>query len=139
VGGVDVYGRGVRGLSGHLGVTVGEHDGGTQGDLHAALAQRRAYLHLNRWTSLSLTLLEAMSLGMPVIVLGTTDAAEAVPDGAGIVSTNVRTLVEGAHWLCADHDVAREMGRRARQAAQWRYGLKRFLADWELLLGEVDG
>lgn len=136
---VDVYGMGVRGLSEHLGTTVGEHDDVPQEHMHTALARRRAYLHPARWTSLGLSLLEAMSLGMPVVVLATTAAAEAVPAGAGVVSTNVHTLVEAARWLCSDYDAAREMGRRARQAAQWRYGLKRFLGDWDLLLGEVTG
>jgi len=31
------------------------------------------------------------------------------------------------------------MGERARQAAQWRSGLKRFLSDWNLLLAQVTG
>lgn len=136
---VDVYGIGVRGLSKQLGATVVEHDGAFGEELYSALAQRRAYLHLSRWTALGPPLLEAMSLGMPVIVLGTADAADAVPDGAGIVSTNVQTLVEGARWLCADHDAARDLGERGRQAVLWRYGLKRFLSDWDLLLGQVTG
>ena len=47
-----------------------------------------------RWTSLGLSLLEAMSLGMPVVVLGSTEAAEAVPGDAGIVSTRLATLLD---------------------------------------------
>ena len=52
-------------------------------ELDAAMAQRRAYLHLNRWTSLGLSLLQAMMLGMPVLVLDTTEASRAVPRGPG--------------------------------------------------------
>ena len=41
-----------------------------QDELHAELARRRVYLHPIRWTSLGLSLLEAMHLGMPVVALG---------------------------------------------------------------------
>jgi len=34
----------------------------------------------------------------------------------------------------ADPDEARETGRRAREAALERYGLERFLRDWDALL-----
>jgi hypothetical protein len=136
---LDVFGMGVRGLSGHLGAQVGEYDDPPQADMHARLASRRAYLHLMRWTSLGLSLLEAMSLGMPVVVLGSTEAAEAVPGDAGIVSTRLATLLDGARWLLSDPEAARRMGKRAREAAQQRYHLSRFLTEWDRLLKEVTG
>lgn len=135
--GIDVYGMGVAGLSEHLGVPVGEHDDPPQDRMHAELARRRVYLHLTRWTSLGLSLLEAMSLGMPVVALGTTEAAEAVPDDAGVVSTRVDVLVEAARELLKDPAYARRMGAAARRYARQRYGDGRFLADWELIFGEV--
>ena len=51
--------------------------------LHAEMARRRLYLHPVRWTSLGLSLLEAMHLGMPVVALATTEVVEAVPPEAG--------------------------------------------------------
>lgn len=108
-----------------------------QAELHAEMARRRAYLHPIRWTSLGLSLLEAMHLGMPVVVLATTEAVEAVPPGAGVVSTRVETLSRGLRELVADPELARERGRAARAAALDRYGLERFLADWDRLLEEV--
>ena len=51
--------------------------------MHAELARRRAYLHLCRWTSLGLSLIEAMAIGMPVVALATTEAVVAVPPDAG--------------------------------------------------------
>jgi glycosyltransferase involved in cell wall biosynthesis len=95
------------------------------------------YLHPIRWTSLGLSLLEAMHLGMPVVALGTTEAYEAVPAGAGVVSTRLDVLEAALRRLIADPDEAREMGARAREAVLARYGLERFLGDWdELLVGE---
>jgi len=105
--------------------------------LHDEMARRRAYLHPIRWTSLGLSLLEAMQLGMPVVALATTEVVEAVPPGAGVVSTDVDVLSRGLRELIADPDLARERGRAARRAALDRYGLERFLDDWDRLLGEV--
>jgi Glycosyl transferases group 1 len=106
-------------------------------DLHAALARRRCYLHLSRWTSLGLALIEAMLLGQPVAAIGSTEAYEAVPPGAGLVSTRVEDLIGATRDYLAEPDLAATVGARARQAALDRYGLERFLADWDRLLQEV--
>jgi glycosyltransferase involved in cell wall biosynthesis len=108
-----------------------------QAELHAQMGRRRAYLHPIRWTSLGLSLLEAMHLGMPVVALGTTEVHEAVPPEAGIVSTELDVLERGLRRLLADPAEARERGRAARAAALERYGLARFLADWDALLAHV--
>jgi hypothetical protein len=105
--------------------------------LHDEMARRRVYLHPIRWTSLGLSLLEAMHLGMPVVALGTTEVHEAVPAGAGVVSTRVDLLADALRRLVADPDEAAERGRAARDAALERYGLARFLSDWDAVLGEV--
>lgn len=107
-----------------------------QHELHRQLARRRVYLHPIRWTSLGLSLIEAMHLGMPIVALATTEVPEAVPRVAGIVSTNVRTLVESLKTLLDDPDRCTELGRNARAHARERYGLERFLADWDRLLLE---
>lgn len=107
--------------------------------LHAELARRRVYVHPLRWTSLGLALLEAMHLGMPVVALDTTEASRAVPPEAGAISANVDELVAAAARLLADPDEARERGRFARKTAIERYGLARFLADWDALIQEVAG
>jgi glycosyltransferase involved in cell wall biosynthesis len=108
-----------------------------QSELHGAMARRRAYLHPIRWTSLGLSLLEAMHLGMPVVALATTEVPEAVPPEAGIVSTRVEQLQRGLERLMADPEQATVMGKGAREAALARYGLDRFLRDWDELLEEV--
>jgi hypothetical protein len=105
--------------------------------LLAEMARRRLYLHLVRWTSLGLSLLEAMHLGMPVVALATTEVVEAVPPAAGAISTQVDVLIEAARALAADPEAARVAGKAARAAAVDRYGLGRFLADWDRLLEEV--
>ncbi len=109
------------------------------GRLHAAMARRRVYLHPVRWTSLGLSLLEAMHLGMPVVALATTEVVEAVPPDAGVISTRVDALARALRELGGDPERARVLGKHARGAAVARYGLGRFLADWDRLLEEVTG
>jgi hypothetical protein len=108
-----------------------------QSDLHDEMARRRVYLHPIRWTSLGLSLLEAMQLGMPVVALGTTEAHEAVPHEAGAVSTRIDVLTGAVRRLIDDPGEALARGSAARAAALGRNGLKRFLADWDDALEEV--
>ncbi len=108
-----------------------------QAKLHREMARRRAYLHPIRWTSLGLSLIEAMQLGMPVVALATTETPEAVPPEAGVVSTDVDVLAGALRRFAADPEEAREMGAAARGVALARYGLDRFLADWDRILTEV--
>jgi len=105
--------------------------------MHAELARRRVYLHPIRWTSLGLSLIEAMQLGMPVVALATTEAPEAIPPTAGVISTRVDALAEALRRFIAEPELACATGAAARHAALERYGLQRFLADWDALLDEV--
>ncbi|GAA4404406.1 glycosyltransferase [Fodinibacter luteus] len=108
-----------------------------QAQLHRAMARHRAYLHPYRWTSLGLALLEAMTLGMPVLALSTTEAPEAVPAAAGLVTNDVLALRAMARRLLADPDEARARGLEARAHALRRHSLTRFLLDWDRVLKEV--
>lgn len=108
-----------------------------QEQLHTEMARRRVYVHPIRWTSLGLSLIEAMHLGMPVVALATTEAVEAVPPEAGVISTKVDVLADAALRFLRDPEAARAAGDAARAHALEHYGLERFLADWDDLLTEV--
>jgi len=105
--------------------------------MHTALAERRAYVHPNRWTSLGLSLIEAMHMAMPVLVLATTDATRTVPGEAGAVATDVEELVRASRTLLEDPEEARRRGAVAREAALARHALGRFTADWDDLLDDA--
>lgn len=105
--------------------------------MHDELARRRVYTHPIRWTSLGLSLLEAMHLGMPVVALATTEAIEAVPPGAGVLSTDVDVLVDAVRDYVDEPERAAADGARAREAVLARYGLERFGADWDSTLENV--
>jgi hypothetical protein len=137
---VDVFGMGLAGLHETYGLDpdrVVLHDDPPQAAMHAELARRRVYVHPVRWTSLGLSLLEAMHLGMPVVALATTEAVEAVPADAGVLSTRPDVLWDAVRTYLHDEDAARLAGKAARAAALDRYGLARFLGDWDRLLKEV--
>jgi hypothetical protein len=134
---LDVFGMQVRGLGAELGIRddrLWTFEDLPQHELHRELARRRVYVHTARWTSLGLSLLEAMHLGMPVVALATTDVVRAVPPDAGVVSTRPEDLHAAVWRYVHDPAEAEAAGQAARAAATSRYGLGRFLADWDELL-----
>jgi glycosyltransferase involved in cell wall biosynthesis len=134
---IDVWGIGTPALAdrGWPGVRA-------QGDvtgplLHAEVARRRVYLHTARWTSLGLSLLEAMFLGMPVVAVATTMAPLVVPAEAGVVSADVKTLASALDGFVSDLTAATAAGKAARDFAVARFALDRFLGDWDRLIDDV--
>jgi hypothetical protein len=137
---LDVFGMRVAGLARAQGLDpgrVGEYDDLPQARLHAELPRRRVYVHPFRWTSLGLALIEAMFLAMPVVVVAATEAPRAVPPEAGAISADLGELHAAVRRFSRDPVAARAAGLAAREAACARYGLKRFLRDWDQLLQEV--
>jgi Glycosyl transferases group 1 len=123
--------------------TVGRIPGTTalgdvpQAAMHSELARRRVYLHPVRWTSLGLSLIEAMQLGMPVVALATTAVTEAVPAQAGVVSSDPAAVQAALGHFLDDPEAAQLAGKAARAYALERFGLARFLTDWDRLMTEV--
>ena len=134
---LDVFGIRVDGLDRALGVPperLWTFDDLPQAEMHRELARRRVYVHTARWTSLGLSLLEAMHLGMPVVALATTEAIAAVPPEAGVVTTRPEEMAAAVWRFVHDPSEAQEVGAAAREAALSRYNLGRFLADWDARL-----
>jgi hypothetical protein len=137
---LDVFGMRVDGLARAQGLDPGrvrEYEDLPQAKLHTELPRRRVYVHPFRWTSLGLALIEAMLLAMPVVVVAATEAPRAVPPEAGAISTDLGELHAAVRRFIRDPAAARDAGLAAREAACARYGLNRFLRDWDQLLQEV--
>jgi glycosyltransferase involved in cell wall biosynthesis len=140
VGPLDVFGMRVDRLAGAMSVPPGRlttYENLPQDRMHDELARRRVYVHTSRWTSLGLSLLEAMHLGMPVVVVAATEAPVAVPPEAGLVTTRRDELAAGVARFLTDRDLAEQAGNAARQHALEHYGLKRFLGDWDRVLAST--
>ena len=138
--GLDVFGMSVTGVGARYGIPADrcrEFEDLPQGAMHRELARRRVYVHTARWTSLGLSLLEAMHLGMPVVVLAATEAPRAVPAEAGCVSSDLTELIDAVGHLHSDPIAAAHAGDVARAFALKHYGVNRFLHDWEDLIEEV--
>jgi hypothetical protein len=103
----------------------------------AEVARRRLYLHTARWTSLGMSLLEAMFLGMPIVAVASTMAPLVIPGEAGVVSADIDQLGSAARTFVYDPAAAAAAGKAARDYALSRFGLERFLADWDRLIAQV--
>lgn len=135
---IEIYGMGLSGVEELVPAGLAAtHEDLPQHELHGRLGSHVAYLHPYRWTSLGLSLIEAMTLGMPVLALSATAAPEAIPAGAGVVSSDVGVLARAARTLVANPERAREVGLAGRRHALHRFGLSRFLHDWDTTLKEV--
>ncbi|RPI22393.1 MAG: glycosyltransferase family 1 protein [Acidobacteria bacterium] len=110
------------------------------GQLPSFLSQYRFFFNPIRYTSLGLAVCEAMMLGLPVIGLATTEMVTAVENGvSGYVSTNVQSLITIMKRLLGDPNEARKLGEGARCRAVERFGIERFIRDWDEALRFVCG
>ena len=101
-------------------------------ELARFIARYRFLFNPIRYTSLGLAVCEAMTLGMPVLGLATTEMATAVVNGvSGYVDTRLPPLVDRMHELLADRSEARRLGEGARAIARERFGIERFVRDWD--------
>jgi glycosyl transferase family 1 len=132
---IDVWGIGTDGVD--LGPRVTGRGDLPASQLMAQVARRRMYVHTARWTSLGLSLLEAMFLGMPVVAVASTMAPLVVPPDAGVVDADVDVLGWAAETFIADHGAAVVAGKAAREYATSHFGIGRFLAEWDLLIEEA--
>lgn len=107
-------------------------------ELPAFLAQYRFYFHPVRWTSLGLSAIEAMMIGLPPVGLATTELASVVDNGRnGIIDTDPAKLIAGMRHLIDAPGEAREMGAAARRMAMQRFNIDRFVADWLAIFREA--
>jgi len=102
-------------------------------DLHRRIGAYRFLFSPMRYTSLPLAVIEAMTLGMPVVALATTELPDVIENGVtGYASCDVERLIDGMRHLLARPAEARRMGENARMLAKERFGLPRFARDWNV-------
>ncbi len=100
-------------------------------DLHRLIADYRFLFSPIRYTSLPLAVIEAMTIGMPVVALATTELPTVIENGeTGFVSCNINELIGNMRSLLADRKEAYRLGTNARALARERFSLDRFMRDW---------
>ncbi|HJW56758.1 MAG TPA: glycosyltransferase [Burkholderiaceae bacterium] len=108
--------------------------------LPAFMARYRFFFNPIRYTSMGLAVIEAMMIGLPIVGLATTEMATAVEnDVSGYVDTNVVALIAYMRELLADPAHARRLGQGARRLALDRFGMDRFIGDWNAAFKFVTG
>ncbi|GAC1425289.1 MAG: glycosyltransferase family 4 protein [Ktedonobacteraceae bacterium] len=106
--------------------------------LHQRLADYRFLFSPIRYTSLPLAVIEAMTLGMPVVALATTELPMVIENGkSGYISCDPLVLIEYMRYLLAHPQEAMTMGAYAKRLAQERFGLERFKRDWNAAFEQV--
>jgi hypothetical protein len=107
-------------------------------DVARFASRYRFFFHPVRWTSLGLAVLEAMAIGMPIVGVATTELVTVVENGvSGYVSTDLDELVAAMQRLIDDPRHAHELGDNARAVAAERFGIDRFVRDWNDALVEA--
>lgn len=142
--GVDVFERARADVPIDLaGMGSGEFGGAgdlSRRDLARFVCERRFFFNPIRYTSLGLSVCEAMMLGAPVIGLATTEMTTVIENGAsGYIDTSVDRLTERMRELMGDPAEARRLGEGARAAALERFNIERFARDWDDAFAFVTG
>ncbi len=140
--GADVFDRVRSQVSLDLVGMQAEKLGGRGEVLHRDLAEftshYRFFFNPIRYTSLGLSVCEAMMIGMPVIALATTEMATVIENGvSGYIDTNVDRLIEIMQRLQKSPEEAQHLSQSARKVAQERFHIERFKRDWDQAFSRV--
>ena len=107
-------------------------------DLPGFISSYRFFLNPIRYTSLGLSMIEAMLVGLPVVGLATTELPAVIRNGeTGFLATVPRRLLEPMLALLDDVHLARRIGGAGREMARERFGIDRFARDWTTVLTEA--
>ncbi len=142
--GADVFERARREVPLDLAGIGSEGIGGLGEVGHAELPRLavnyRFFFNPIRYTSLGLAVCEAMTLGLPIVGLATTEMSIAVENGvSGFVDTSAGRLIERMRELLADRRLARRLGEGARRFARERFDIRRFARDWDAAIRDAAG
>lgn len=107
-------------------------------ELHQLTSQYRFFFNPIRYTSLGLSVCEAMMVGLPIVGMATTEMAVTVKnDVNGFAHTNVDFLIEKMKYLLEMPKKAHELGKNAKKHARKNFAINRFCRDWERTFQQV--
>ncbi|HWJ93803.1 MAG TPA: glycosyltransferase, partial [Telluria sp.] len=108
--------------------------------LPAFAARYRFLFSPIRYTSMGLSVIEAMMAGVPVVALATTEMATVVEhEITGFACTDLEHLIGWMRILVRDLELAREVGEAGRRCAAERFSIERFSRDWDAAFRLVTG
>jgi glycosyltransferase involved in cell wall biosynthesis len=100
-------------------------------ELQHFISRYRFFFNPIRYTSLGLSVCEAMMTGMPIIGLATTEMSVTIEnDVSGYIHTDPGFLIDKMKMLLASPQKAAQLGMGAKAVAQRRFSIHRFTSEW---------
>lgn len=114
---------------------------GPREDVVECLCAADVYLSTSRWEGLPTSVLEAMSLGLPVVASNVTgnDAVVTAQTGFLIDERDVDGFVRAMQRLVSDADLRARLGAAARQRVAAEFSIERMVAAHERMYSELEG
>jgi glycosyltransferase involved in cell wall biosynthesis len=122
------------------GVSGATHFVGHRDEVREILSDVDAYVLSSRSEGMANTLLEAMSVGAPIVATDVSGTSEAVRDGIDalvVPPEDPAALAEAIHRLLSDRGLADRLGASALERARREFGMSRMAEALESLLLEA--
>jgi len=101
-------------------------------DLPEFIRHYRFFFNPIRYTSMGLAVCEALSIGLPVVALATTENASVFTNGVNAYThTDVDYLIEKMLLLLQNQDVAERIGAKGKELVKNKFSLERFIKEWK--------
>lgn len=95
------------------------------------ISHYRFFFNPIRYTSLGLSVCEAMMCGLPVVGLATTEMPVTIQNGhSGYIATDEDFLAEKMQELILDFSKAQQLSHGARKTASEKFNMQRFTSEW---------
>ena len=89
------------------------------------------YLNTTLWSSCPFSLLEAMSVGCPIVTTATTMMPEFIVDGVnGFITNDPKVMRQRLEELISNPELGAKIGAAGRQTVMEQFGQQRFLDEW---------
>lgn len=124
-------------------IGMGSEAIGGLGEVHHSqlpefISEYRFFFNPIRYTSLGLSIIEAMMVGMPIVGLATTELVTVIKNGEnGYIDTDINQLITHMHELLANKELAHSLGKAAQATARETFSISRFAEDWTTLFRAV--
>lgn len=109
-------------------------------ELRNQFRKHRVFINVEIHTStFSISSMEAMMTGMPIICNDIEGTGEAIRNGVeGFISNNIGYLQNKTRELLNDHAMAKELGANAREMAKIKFGKRQFNLAWDDFLDNLE-